>query len=215
MHGRDVTTPVGRDHELELVRAAIDDARAVSVVSLALLGSPGSGKTTVWRAALDRAEASAFTCLTAAPTSLEAPLAYAVLGDLLAGMPAEAPRWAASRPSASRFRAALQLEDPGMAVGDHATAAGLRTSLAELAREGPLCIAIDDLQWADLASRRALAFATRRLEGLPVLVLLARRPIADEDALPEQIDWPGPSLGSSNWALVSGSQASVFRAALG
>lgn len=215
MHGRDVTTPVGRDHELELVRAAIDDARAVSVVSLALLGSPGSGKTTVWRAALDRAEASAFTCLTAAPTSLEAPLAYAVLGDLLAGMPAERLD-GLPPPQRIALRAALQLEDPGMAVGDHATAAGLRTLLAELAREGPLCIAIDDLQWADLASRRALAFATRRLEGLPVLVLLARRPIADEDASTEQIDWPGPSPRLVELAPLSvGAMHHVLRAALG
>ena len=37
-------------------------------------------------------------------------------------------------------------------------------------------IAIDDLQWLDRASAEAVAFLARRLDGLEVTFLLARRP---------------------------------------
>ena len=45
----------------------------------------------------------------------------------------------------------------------------------------PLLIAVDDLQWADVASLRWLSFFARRVEGVRVGVLAAVRPIEDED----------------------------------
>jgi predicted ATPase len=44
-----------------------------------------------------------------------------------------------------------------------------------LASDGPLVICVDDVQWCDSASLRYLAYLAKRLEGLPVLVVLARR----------------------------------------
>jgi DNA-binding CsgD family transcriptional regulator len=44
-----------------------------------------------------------------------------------------------------------------------------------LAADTPLLVAIDDLQWLDDSSARALAFALRRLAANDVLLLLARR----------------------------------------
>jgi hypothetical protein len=63
--------------------------------------------------------------------------------------------------------------------------------LVSLAAVTPLLVAIDDVQWLDPASTRTLAFAIRRLEAVPVGVLLTRRgtddplPLGLDDALPQ------------------------------
>ena len=49
--------------------------------------------------------------------------------------------------------------------------------LERLALEGPLLIAIDDLQWADASTVKALRFAARHLLDVPVSFVLAFRPI--------------------------------------
>ena len=59
-----------------------------------------------------------------------------------------------------------------------------RRRLARAARAraeaGPLVLAVDDVQWLDAATARALAFAVRRLDGLPVgVVATVRAPLAD------------------------------------
>jgi hypothetical protein len=40
--------------------------------------------------------------------------------------------------------------------------------VTNLAAQAPVLVAVDDLQWVDEPSLRALAFVARRLEGLPV-----------------------------------------------
>ena len=54
----------------------------------------------------------------------------------------------------------------------YATCCGL------LSEQKPILLAVDDVQWLDPSSSSALAFALRRLAASPVLVLLARRPVA-------------------------------------
>ena len=53
---------------------------------------------------------------------------------------------------------------------------GLYWLSANLATRRPLLLAVDDAQWADDASVRFLGVLARRLDGLPVVVLLAQRP---------------------------------------
>jgi ATP/maltotriose-dependent transcriptional regulator MalT len=48
--------------------------------------------------------------------------------------------------------------------------------LRERARAGPLVVVVDDAQWADELSLRALSFAVRRLAADPVLCLVATQP---------------------------------------
>jgi DNA-binding CsgD family transcriptional regulator len=57
-----------------------------------------------------------------------------------------------------------------------------------LARRGPLAIAIDDSQWLDAPTRRALGFALRRLDAEPIVVIVARRMGLAHDGL---VDFPG------------------------
>ena len=53
---------------------------------------------------------------------------------------------------------------------------GLYWLVANLAAARPLLVVVDDVQWADLASLRWLVYLARRLEGMPLGLLLAARP---------------------------------------
>ena len=70
--------------------------------------------------------------------------------------------------------ALLRAEETG-ALQQRAVAAAFRGVLGSLAREHPLVVAIDDVQWLDRASAQALAYAARRLTTEPVAFLLATR----------------------------------------
>ncbi|MBV9807822.1 MAG: hypothetical protein JO286_11600 [Solirubrobacterales bacterium] len=61
---------------------------------------------------------------------------------------------------------------------------GLYWLLANLAERGPLLLAIDDAHWADEPSLRFLAFLTRRVDSLPLVLLTATRPVEPDAADP-------------------------------
>ncbi|HYC07087.1 MAG TPA: AAA family ATPase, partial [Candidatus Binatia bacterium] len=73
-------TVVGRGPELARLAALFADDWSGERVAL-IEGEPGTGKTTLWTAALDAA-ASRFRVLRARPTGAEATYAYAGLGDI-------------------------------------------------------------------------------------------------------------------------------------
>jgi tetratricopeptide (TPR) repeat protein len=68
---------------------------------------------------------------------------------------------------------------PGPAAGDpgYAWQHGLYWLASNLAADSPLVLVVDDLQWCDAPSARALAFIARRLEGQPLALILATRPL--------------------------------------
>ena len=54
---------------------------------------------------------------------------------------------------------------------------GLYWLTADMARESPLLLAVDDLHWSDRPSLKFVAHLIRRLEGLPVLLMVSARPL--------------------------------------
>jgi DNA-binding CsgD family transcriptional regulator len=101
-------------------------------------------------------------------------LSFAALADLLA----EAHDVIARLPPVQRrpLAIALLLEDArGPAPDRRAIGVALLATLRTLARERPLLVAIDDIQWLDPASAAALAFALRRLTDAPLCVLMTER----------------------------------------
>jgi predicted ATPase len=54
---------------------------------------------------------------------------------------------------------------------------GLYWLTSNVSRDSPVVLIVDDLQWCDAPSARALAFIARRLDGLPVAVIAASRPL--------------------------------------
>ncbi len=108
-------------------------------------------------------------------------MAFAVLTGLLADPEAEAALGPVAEPRRAALDVALGRTLPGNGRVD-ATLVGLGLAdlLRALASQGPVVVAIDDIQWADRASQDALAFAARRLRAEPVAFLLARRTEAGE-----------------------------------
>jgi DNA-binding CsgD family transcriptional regulator len=165
---------VGREDELASIYAFVDRADATPA-ALVLEGGPGIGKSTLWRAGVDHARAAGLRVLVSRPAEAERGLAHVGLGDLfddvlddvLPGLPA--PRRRALEV------ALLREEHAGERVDPRAIGIAIRSSIQLLAEDGPVLIAIDDLQWLDASSAAALAFAMRRLGSDDVLLLLARR----------------------------------------
>ena len=89
----------------------------------------------------------------------------------------------------SALEAALLLGRPARTSPDaRAVSLAVLGVLRALASGAPLTIAIDDVQWADSPSARALAFALRRLADKPVTVIAAKRSASGE---PDPLDLVG------------------------
>jgi tetratricopeptide (TPR) repeat protein len=71
-------------------------------------------------------------------------------------------------------------------IGDdsYAWQHGLYWLASNLSVDSPLVLVVDDLQWCDGPSVRALAFIARRLDGQPLALMLATRPL-DPTLTPE------------------------------
>ena len=123
------------------------------------------------------------------PAEAELPLGYAGLGDLLGAAVAQIVD-ALPGPQASALSAALLLGIAGQPSSPLLVASATTNALRRLAETGPVVLAIDDAQWLDVASARALAFAVRRLDGLPVGVALTLRS-GSEEPLSLETEDPG------------------------
>jgi DNA-binding CsgD family transcriptional regulator len=200
---------VGRDEELAVVAGFLADKASLPRVLL-IEGEPGIGKTTVWRQVLEEGRAAGYRVLSTRPGRSDAHLAFAGLTDLLAGslddvLPPLPP------PQARALRVALLLEEiEPVPVDPRAIAAAVLGSIRQLARRGPLLIAVDDAQWLDASSSAALAFALRRLIRQPVATVITIRaghrlpPVSgDDEALTERLELAPLSLGSLHRVLVS------------
>jgi DNA-binding CsgD family transcriptional regulator len=164
---------VARDDELGLLTAFLDSAPA-GTAALVLEGEAGIGKSTLWSAGVALARERGMRVLSSRPTEAEQGLAYAGLGDLLEG---ELDRVLPSLPPPRRraLEVALLLGESSDGVDARAVAVAVRNGLESLAADGPVALAVDDVQWLDPSSEAALAFALRRIADRSVFLLLARR----------------------------------------
>ncbi|MGX9787427.1 helix-turn-helix transcriptional regulator [Mycobacterium sp. MMS18-G62] len=141
--------------------------------ALLIEGEAGIGKTTLWLTALEQAQERGFRVLSARAAAAESVLAYTVLADLLDGVEA----WAWSdlpEPQQLAVDKVLLRSDNGAATDQRAVAAAFLSVVERLSDDGPIVVAIDDVQWIDASSMHVMAFAARRLTG-PVGVLATMR----------------------------------------
>jgi DNA-binding CsgD family transcriptional regulator len=170
---------IERSVELWVLRGALtrlqDGAGAVVVLD----AGAGLGKTAlIEQTARSAADAD---CLVrhAAPGPLERGFPYGVVRALLEA-PARDRRHTLLDPAAAAAGALLL--DGTVPDGDATTVAHSVLWLsAALARERPLVLMVDDAQWADRASLEVLAYLARRVEELPLLLVVAAR-FDDPDA---------------------------------
>jgi DNA-binding NarL/FixJ family response regulator len=164
---------VGRASELAAIGAFLDSA-ADGPCALVIAGEPGIGKTTLWREGVREGRARSLAVLTCAPGELETKLTYSGLGDLFDAVPEEALA-GLFPPQRQALDHALLRETAGVAPDQRAVAVAVLATLQRLARDRPVLVAIDDVQWLDAPSARVLDFAFRRLETEPVRLFVARR----------------------------------------
>ena len=163
---------VGREAELEIVRAFLDEGSAAR--ALLISGAAGVGKTTLWESALSAARERAVLALSTRGNEAEAQLAFTALIDLLDGI--DTGTLDLPAPQLQALEVALLRAGPtGTPPEPQAIALGLLNALRALGDRGPLIVAVDDLHWLDAPSADALAYAARRLDHERVRFLLTWR----------------------------------------
>lgn len=160
---------IGRNDELDQIAALLAGARGGHGGGILLRGDPGIGKTAILGWARDR---PGFTTISATGVEAEAQLPFAALGAALRPILHHRPALAPAQ------RAALEA---GLALGPPAAAdrfaayAGVFALLEAAAADGPLLLVVDDAHWLDAPSAEAIAFCARRVEDVPIAILVATR----------------------------------------
>jgi DNA-binding CsgD family transcriptional regulator len=162
-----VEAVVGRETELDAVERFLDAVPA-GMSGLVLEGTPGSGKSTLWREAGRRAQARGYRVLSTRPAEAEAKLSFSGLADLLRGI-AQSAFDALPQPQREAIEIALARASGEAERG--ALFAGVVALFSMLAVAMPLVVAVDDVQWLDLPSAAAVVFALRRLTNSRVAFL--------------------------------------------
>jgi class 3 adenylate cyclase/tetratricopeptide (TPR) repeat protein len=214
---RMTATPlVGRDPELDVVRAVVTEVRAGSGHVLWLHGEAGIGKSRLAAEAADITRASGFTGFSGSARSHGTRTSYlvwqAIWRDLLEldpALPIPAQRAALSRRIArydgSGQRAPVlapvvnvpmpdtdltaQLDPAGR---DQLLRSTLLACLLDRASAGPLALLLEDCHWIDPASLALLDFLARHIADLPVLLIgTSREPVAGRlERLDHLVDLP-------------------------
>ncbi|MDP9189545.1 MAG: LuxR C-terminal-related transcriptional regulator [Actinomycetota bacterium] len=164
---------VGREDELRRAELFLASARK-GTRALVIEGEAGVGKTSVWDAGVERARAAGLEVLVARPVETETSFAFAGLGDALGERLALLERLPTRQRHALEAALMLGGKDGGP-TDRHAVSLGTLGLVRLIAAEGPLLVGIDDVQWLDPASATAFAFTARRLESLPVALLVTLR----------------------------------------
>src|SRR5918994_2028815 len=164
---------VGREEELQALELFLATTRR-DPRALVIEGEAGVGKTSLWEAAIHTAADGGARCLSARPAEAEASFAYAALGDLLRGER----ETLATLPLRQRHAVEVALllsDDGGEAPDAQSVGLGVLGVVERLAADGPLVLAVDDVQWLDTPSAAVLSFAARRVSEVPVALLLSWR----------------------------------------
>ena len=173
-----------REVQVAALRDLADAARSGGGRFVVIEGSAGIGKTRLLAEGRTIAGSAGMRVLAARGGELEGEFAYGIVRqlfepllasvspdlrvELLSGPAAlVASLLGASQPAGSQDAAA---------EGSFAIVHGLYWLAANVALQRPTLLAIDDLQWADTPSLRWLLYLTRRLEGVPLLVVAGTRP---------------------------------------
>jgi DNA-binding CsgD family transcriptional regulator/tetratricopeptide (TPR) repeat protein len=165
----------------DLVAAAADGRGAAAAV----VGPAGIGKTSLLAVARSMASERGFTCLVGRGGELESDFAYGVVRQLLERPLrnlAPGDRDTVLDGAAGHAAPLLGLgrgEGEPSADTPFAVVHALYWACANLTGRQPVLLVVDDAHWADAPSLRFLAYLVRRVEELPLLVLIAARPVPE------------------------------------
>lgn len=178
---------VGRTAELNAIRTELQTAHAGALRAIAVEGEAGIGKTRLLEFACEVAESlePPFSILrVAADEELRGP--FFLFRTLFATPAIEtfAERASATEAlerardaisgSASFLPEGLSPQEQMLRVFDEASQA-----IRSLARQRPVALLMDDLQWADVDSIRLIRYLVRTSEGIPLFMMFTLRPDVD------------------------------------
>jgi DNA-binding CsgD family transcriptional regulator len=165
-----------RETALLQLERGVGEARRRRGLTVVVWGSGGVGKSTLLRLAAAMSGAEGLRVLTARGGELEAEFPFGVVRQLFDRVHPSAPDPGGnSSPTQRIFGPAAAGDD---SLVNHTALRALFSMVVRLAEEQPLAVFVDDAHWADPASLRFIDYLTRRLEELPVLVVLGARDTA-------------------------------------
>lgn len=185
-----------RDGDLAALEEIVGQSACGHGQIVVVEGPAGIGKTRLLEAVAQACEPAGHAVFGARGAELEREFAFGVVRQLFQPL-APAPGVA---PPVNVFSGAAGLALPLLAgdTGEDRSAEAARAAdptlpllhglywlVANLAREQPVALLVDDAHWADLPSLRFLSFLATRLDGLAVLALAAVR--APEPGTPELV----------------------------
>jgi predicted ATPase len=189
-----VTPWTNRVDELATIEAAVADATRGTGQAVALAGEPGIGKTRLAEEAIRHAERAGFRVLRGRGFEDELRAPYALFVESVRSFLRDAPKSLLDRVSehcASEILSLVpELRDrlgpvpPGPELDPEAARLqffeGITRFFQNLAREAPLLLLLDDLQWADPGSLALLEYLGPRIQDHRLLLLLTYRDVEAE-----------------------------------
>jgi DNA-binding CsgD family transcriptional regulator len=172
----------GRRTECDILEQFVDTVRGGASRALVVKGEAGVGKTALLQYLADHAEGCRVVRAVGVQTEME--LAFATLHQLCAPLLPYLDRL--PHPQRQALLTVFGLS-AGPAPDRFLTGLAVLSLLAEAAAVDPLLCLVDDVQWADRASARLLAFVGRRLGTESVGLVLGTRALGDDLAGFEQL----------------------------
>ncbi|WP_298181940.1 LuxR family transcriptional regulator [Saccharomonospora sp.] len=176
----------GRDRELATLTGLLDNTSGRRGAGMVLVGAPGTGKTTLLGALVERAEG--FRVLRAEGSAAESTVRFAGIEQLLRPLEALVPLLPKDRARALRPVWGLP-DDDGGRTGSLAVPAAVSALLDLAARQQPVLCCVDSAHLLDDASLSALTFAARRAHHACVVFVFTVDCTADPDADTETSVW--------------------------
>ncbi|MBV8948872.1 MAG: AAA family ATPase [Solirubrobacterales bacterium] len=186
-----------REAEVERVRGALRAVGRREGVVIVIEGAAGIGKSRLLEIARARGADLGFRVLSARGTELEQGFPFGAVRQLFERLIGEADgaerdRWLSGAAGLAADvvtgipTSMPPAPVPGPAADDpsYAWQHGLYWLASNLSADSPLVLAVDDFQWCDAPSARAIAFIARRLGGQAIALLLATRPL-DPGLMPD------------------------------
>jgi DNA-binding CsgD family transcriptional regulator len=175
---------VQREQELATIDALLDGASDGEGAVALVEGPAGIGKTALVRAARERAAARGLRVLSAVGTEFEREYPLGVARQWLEPVVRSGGERLLHGPATLAEPVLRGVPEP-VEAAPVGLLHGLYWLVVNLAEESPVLLTVDDAQWADEPSLRFLGYLARRLEALPVAVLVGAR---TEDARPSPLD---------------------------
>ncbi|MEO7368580.1 MAG: AAA family ATPase [Gemmatimonadaceae bacterium] len=176
---------VGRDDEMRTIASLLRDAKKGAGKTLVVSGEGGVGKTRILTEAAARARQDGWNVVTGRAYSVETGIPYALFSDaLLPFIKSIEPGSLAVLTRGGAAELAYLFPALGSSGDKERAGAGMDASdfkarllwnfaqfLTRLSQKQPLCLILENLQWADASSLELLHFVARQIGSHPIVVL--------------------------------------------